>query len=88
LDVCRYISNLVNVADDKQLFSIYTSPIFTIAQAHHIEQQQYADDMQLYVAMSPTSYSNDVNSGVVMGADGERHLLRGGTLRVVKNYVV
>ena len=45
------------------LFSIYTSPIYTIAQTHHIEQQQYADDtQQLYVAMSPTSYSNDVNS--------------------------
>jgi len=44
------------------LFSIYTSPIYTIAQTHHIERQQYADDTQLYVAMSPTSYSNDVNS--------------------------
>ena len=33
------------------LFPIYTSPIYTIAQTHHIEQQQYADDTQLYVAM-------------------------------------
>jgi len=35
----------------------YTSPIFTVAQAHHIEQQQYADGTQLYY-----SYSNGVNS--------------------------
>ena len=39
------------------LFSIYTSPIAHIAQAHGIQQQQYADDTQLYVALSVTFMS-------------------------------
>jgi len=39
------------------LFSIYTSPISTIADYHHVSQQQYADDTQLYLALSPTDYS-------------------------------
>ena len=37
------------------LFSVYISPIAHIAQAHGIQQQQYADDTQLYVALSPNS---------------------------------
>ena len=37
------------------LFFIYTSPIAHTAQALGIQQQQYADDTQLYVAISPNS---------------------------------
>ena len=37
------------------LFSIYTCPITHVAQAHGIQQQQYADDTQLYAALSPNS---------------------------------
>jgi len=33
------------------LFSIYTSPISTIANSHQVSQQQYADNTQLYVAL-------------------------------------
>jgi len=40
---------------DPLLFSIYIAPIAHIAQAHGIQQQQYADDTQLYVALSPNS---------------------------------
>ena len=41
------------------LFSIYTSPISTIAHSHKVCQQQYADDTQLYVALSPVNYNHD-----------------------------
>jgi len=34
---------------------MYTSPIAHIAQAHGIQQQQYADDTQLYLVLSPNS---------------------------------
>jgi len=34
------------------LFTIYTSPIAAIASAHSVLQQQYADDTQLYIALS------------------------------------
>jgi len=44
------------------LFSIYTSPIAHIAQAHGIQQQQYADDTQLYVALSPNSMVTHVSA--------------------------
>ena len=41
------------------LFSIYTSPVSTIAQSQHVtvSQQQYADDTQLYLALSPANHS-------------------------------
>ena len=35
------------------LFSLYISPISVIASKHSITQQQYADDTQLYTAISP-----------------------------------
>jgi len=38
---------------------IYTSPISTIALSHKVCQQQYADDTQLYVALSPVNYNHD-----------------------------
>ena len=44
------------------LFSVYTSPLSTIAQSHQVLQQQYADDTQLYVALSPLNYSNEINT--------------------------
>ena len=34
---------------------IYTSPFTSIAQLHNIHQQQYADDTQLYIALSAQS---------------------------------
>jgi len=42
------------------LFSAYTSPLSTIAKSHQVFQQQYADDTQLYVALSPINYSNEL----------------------------
>ena len=44
------------------LFSIYTSPIFTIAQSHQVHQQQYADDTQFYLALLPSSYTHDIST--------------------------
>ena len=35
------------------LFAIYSSSITAIAQLHGVRQQQYADDTQLYVALTP-----------------------------------
>jgi len=42
------------------LFSIYTSPISTIAESHQVSQQQCADDTQLYVALLPANYNQDI----------------------------
>jgi len=42
------------------LFSAYTSLLSTIAKSHQVFQQQYADDTQLYVALSPINYSNEL----------------------------
>ena len=45
------------------LFSVYTSPLSTIAQSHQVlQQQQYTDDTQLSVALSPLNYSNEINT--------------------------
>jgi len=44
------------------LFSIYTSPVAHIASAHNVPQQQYADDTQLYVAISAASASSAINN--------------------------
>ena len=33
------------------LFTVYTSPIAKVAEAHGVSQQQYADDTQLHVAV-------------------------------------
>ena len=44
------------------LFSIYTSPISTIAQSQHVSQQQYADDTQLYLALSPANHSQSISA--------------------------
>jgi len=44
------------------LFSIYTSPIFTTAQSQHVSQQQYADDMQLYLALSPANHGQSISA--------------------------
>jgi len=42
------------------LFSVYTSPLTTIAQSHRAFQQQYADDMQVYVTLSPLDCHNEL----------------------------
>ena len=34
------------------LFTVYTSPIAGVINAHHVNQQQYADDTQLYVVFT------------------------------------
>jgi len=44
------------------LFSLYTPPISTIANSHQVSQQQYADDTQLYVALLPANYSQDISA--------------------------
>ena len=44
------------------LFSIYTSLISTIAELHHVSQQQYADYTQLYVALLPANYNQDITA--------------------------
>ena len=44
------------------LFSVYTSPLSTIVQSHQVLQHQYADDTQLYVALSPLNYSSEINT--------------------------
>jgi len=44
------------------LFSVYPSPLSTIAQSHQVLQQQYADGTQFYVALSPLNYSNEINT--------------------------
>ena len=42
-------------------FFRYT-PIFTIAESHQVHQQQYADDTQLYLALSPSGYTHDIST--------------------------
>ena len=44
------------------LFSIYTSPISTIANSHRVSQQQYADDTQLHVALLSANYGQDISA--------------------------
>jgi len=44
------------------LLSIYTSPISTIAKSHQVSQQHYADDTQLYVALFPPNYNQDITA--------------------------
>jgi len=39
----------------RQYFSLYTSPIASIASSFGVKQQQYADDTQLYIHISPSS---------------------------------
>ena len=36
------------------LFSIYISPISSVIAAHNLQHQQYADDTQLFISVSPT----------------------------------
>ena len=42
------------------LFSLYTSPIASFASEHGVCQQQYADDTQLYVSISPASLHSNL----------------------------
>ena len=47
---------------DPLSFSIYTSLIAHTVQAHGIQQQQYGDDTQRYVALSPNSMFTHVSA--------------------------
>jgi len=47
---------------DYNSFLFNTSLLSTIAQSHQILQQQYADDTQLYVALSPLNFCNKVGT--------------------------
>jgi len=40
------------------LFTIYVSPIASIVSSHSVNQQQYADDTQLFLFISPASLSS------------------------------
>src|SRR5260221_220564 len=42
------------------LFNIYTPPIASISSSHGILQHQYADDTQLFIALSPASFTTDI----------------------------
>jgi len=44
------------------LFSIYTSPISKISRIHNVQQQQYADDTQLYVAVTPYELNDQISA--------------------------
>ena len=43
------------------LFTAYVSPIAHITHLHRINQQQYADDTQLFISLSPTNYMPDLS---------------------------
>jgi len=44
------------------LFTIYVSPIASIVSSHGVNQQQYADDAQLFVFLFPSSLSSSLCS--------------------------
>jgi len=44
------------------LFTNYVSPIASIVSSHGVNQQQYADDTQLFVVLSPSSLSSSLCS--------------------------
>jgi len=44
------------------LFTVYTSPIAAIAASHNVHQQQYADDTQLYIALSAPDLSSNIQT--------------------------
>lgn len=44
------------------LFTIYTSPIAHIASSHNVLQQQYADDTQLFISLSPGNVSQSLTA--------------------------
>ena len=44
------------------LFTIYVSPIALIVSSHGVNQQQYADDAQLFLFISPASLSSSLCS--------------------------
>jgi len=44
------------------LFTAYVSPIAGIAHLYSIDQQQYADDTQLFISLSPSDYMPDLDN--------------------------
>ena len=43
------------------LFSINTSPIASMASTFSVPQQQFADDSQLHISLSPSNFSSQIN---------------------------
>jgi len=44
------------------LFTAYISPIAGVAHFHNINQQQYTDDTQLFISLSPSDYMHDLDN--------------------------
>ena len=44
------------------LFTAYVSPIASIVHLYSIDQQQYADDTQLFISLSPSDYMPDLDN--------------------------
>ena len=44
------------------LFTVFTSPIAGIALSHCVNQQQYADDTQLFISLSPSNFSSELSN--------------------------
>ena len=43
------------------LLSLYVASIAPLASYHGVLQQQYADDSQLFIALSPSNHAGNVN---------------------------
>ena len=43
------------------LLSLYTSPINSVVSQHSVHQQQYADDTQLFISITPTNYPANIH---------------------------
>jgi len=52
------VSQLLSLDAVFQLFGIYVSLIGDVISQHNVEYHQYADDMQLYVSLSPADFGN------------------------------
>ena len=44
------------------LFTVYVSPLASIISSHNVNQQQYADDIQLFLFLAPASVSSSLSS--------------------------
>ena len=44
------------------LFTIYVSPIASVAHGHHVNEQQYADDTQLYIAFTKQTAVSSIHN--------------------------
>ena len=44
------------------LFTVYMSPIASVAYGHHVNQQQYADDTQLYIVFTKQTVVSSIHN--------------------------